>query len=303
MLKDAKEKDKAAIYSLWQGSFSIKNSEMLSCFFNRAMDLGKTVIQEVDDKIVSTIHMNDFTLMLGGFPLKATYLSHIATHPDYRHAGYMSECMRSVLDECEKRVLFTFVEATNPKLWESFGFQKAVTHRYYELGHYHLPEIECHDIFEDATAEECLSVYEAFVQHFDGYKVRSLEDFNYMLTEAGQCHERVLVHRVNGIPKGYIRFVVLNQQVKVKEVVYLGGNTLLKLCRSALAQHETLVLEVSEAEHVEKLFPMALPRKRVAVMVRCNNLVLFNKLYRTKVKNSKDAYAVGKKIKYLNEKF
>ena len=38
-------------------------------------------------------------------------------------------------------------------------------------------------------------------------------------------------------------------------------------------------------------------------MVRCNNFPLFNKLYNCKVKTSKDAYALSKKPKYMNEKY
>lgn len=303
MIRDAIEKDKNSIYSMWQSSFSIKNSDELNCFFNHVLDEGNCVVNEIDDHIVSTVFMKDFVVRLKNHSIKSTYLSHIATHPDYRHAGYMSECMKSALDECENKVLFTFVEASNPKLWESFGFQTAVVHRVYELYPENFDSIEIKGIKDNVSADILKQIYDEFIQLFDGYKERTLQDFEHMILEATQCHDRLLVVYNGEKPVGYIRARVVGLQVKVKEIVYLGSIALQILLVAALGNRNSIILEVSEAERLEKIFPLAIARKKLAIMVRCNNLPLFNKLYNERVKTSKDAYAIGKKPRYLNERF
>lgn len=303
MIKQALEKDKTQLYQLWQNSFSVKSNETLNSFFNIGLQEGKTILCEMDEKTVATVFMHDMDLQFHGKCLKSVFLSHVATHPDYRKSDALDNTLKSVLDECEKKALFTFVEATSYKFWENYGFQEAIIHRYYELNGRHFENVSSKDVREQANPEEMKEVYDTFMKHFDGYKCRSVRDFEILIQESHANMDRIFMIHHLGKPKGYIIFHVDNNQVRVKEIIYLGSNALLKLCKAALAQHDLILLELSEAEHIEKLFPLAIPRKRVAYMVRCNNFPLFNKLYNCKVKTSKDAYALSKKPKYLNEKY
>ena len=303
MIKEASEKDKSAIYNLWQSSFSIKNSETINCFFNYGMNDGKTILCEKDEKLVASVFMRDMNIMFHNRLLKSTFLSHVAVHPDYRKTSSLDECLKSVIDECEKKALFTFVEATSYKFWENCGFQEGTQHRYYELNERHFENVSQNDVFEDAQAFELKEAYDEFMKHFDGYKVRSLHDFEVMIKEANSMNERILIVRHRAKPMGYIRFSTEKKQVKVKEIIYLGSNAFLRLCRAALGLNDLIILELSEAEHIEKLFPLAIPRKRCAVMVRCNNFPLFNKLYNARVKTSKEAYLLTKKPRFMNEKY
>ena len=303
MIRDALEKDKNDIYVLWQSSFSLRNGDALNSFFNYVMDRGNTVIQEVDERIVSTVHIQYFDLVFNGRILKASYLSHIATHPDYRRAGYMSQCMQSVLDECENKVLFTFIEASNPKMWERFGFQNAATHRYYELNASHFTAISSKGVSEDLTAEDLKHCYDEMMKHFDGYRIRDLHYFETMIKEAKQCKEHIYIARSSQGPQGYVRFQEQNGVVKVRELLYTGSNACCRLLKAALGKNHEILIEVSEAEHLKKIFNLAIPRKRTAIMVRCNNFPLFNKLFNTKAKTSKEAYAIGNKPKYMNERY
>lgn len=303
MIKEASEKDKRAIYNLWQSSFSIKNSEMINCFFNYGMNEGKVILCEKDEKLVASVFMHDMNIMFHNRLLKSVFLSHIAVHPDYRKTSSLDECLKNVIDECEKKALFTFVEATSYKFWENYGFQEGTLHRYYELNERHFENVSQNDVFEDASALEMKEVYEAFMKHFDGYKVRSLHDFELMIQEAKSMNERILMVRHRAKPMGYIRFSTEKKQVKAKEIIYLGSNAFLRLCKAALGTNDLIILELSEAEHIERLFPLAIPRKRVEVMVRCNNFPLFNKLYNARVKTSKEAYALTKKPRFMNEKY
>lgn len=303
MIREAKSTDKAAIYELWKSSFTIKNVDTMNCFFNHGMNKGKTILNEQDEKIVATVFMQDMNTMFQNKLLKSEFLSHVYIHPDYRKTNALDECMKSVLNECEKKALFTFVEATSFKFWENYGFQEATVHRYYELSERHFENVTSKGVYDNPEAHELKEVYEIFMKHFDGYKKRSLKDFEDMIEEARIVKDRLLIARNGNRPMGYIRYVIENKHVKVKEILYLGSNAFLRLCKVALAHYDYILLELSEAEHIERIFPLVIPRKRVAIMVRCNNIPLFNKLYNAKVKTSKDAYALSKKPKFMNEKY
>lgn len=303
MIREAVEKDRDELYSLYKSSFSAKNAQSIDSFFENGMRDGKVILCEKDDKIVASVFMNDMNVVFNNKLLKSIFLSHVAIHPDYRKTGAIDECMSSVLEECERKTLFTFVEANSFKFWESYGFQEACTHRFYELDHRYFEGVSIQGVYEDATVEECKVIYDLFVKHFDGYKKRSHHDFEMIFNECKTSNERILVARHNDKPMGYIRFCLDGKHVKVKEMVYLSSNALMRLCKGALGQRESILLELSDAERIEKMFALAIPRKRVSIMVRCNNFPLFNKLYNCKVKTSKDAYAVSKKPKYMNEKY
>lgn len=304
MIRDAQEKDKAAIYALWQTSFSLKSSDYLNCFFNNVYDFGRTILCEYNSKIVSTVHMQEFVMNLHSIPIKAIYCSQIATHPDYRRSGFMQECMESCLDECDKKVLFTFVEASNPKFFEQYGFQEACVHRTYDLQAKYFEKISPIGISDTFTAKELLMVYNSFIKHFDGYRVRNEIYFERMMKECIECGENLIVYRNNeGVMMGYARSVIRNGQVKVKECVYQGSIALCKLLKASISHYPEIHLEVSEAEHFDKVFPLCISRKRVFTMVKCNNLGLFNKVYNAKAKSSLEAYTIGDKPIYMNERY
>ncbi len=302
MIRDAVDKDKEAIRALLQMCFPVKSSDFMDCFFSSMYDLGRTVVCELDNRIISCVHMQSVEVMLNGMTLKAAYLSQLSTHLDYRRSGYMQECMNSVLDECDKKYLLTFVEASNPKLLEKFGFQQAAVHRSYDLPAKYFDKATLIGVTDSFTAEELLRVYKLFMKHFDGYRVRDVAFYERMIHECLRCGEQIAAYRDSqGVIQGYVRFKRRKDMVKVSECVYTGSTVLVKLLKAALGTHMELRLEVSEAEHLEKVFPLALSRKRVYTMVRCGNLPLFNKLYNTSVKTSRDAYQIGHKPVYMNE--
>ena len=304
MIRDAVEKDKQAIQNLLKMCFPITSSDFMDCFFSSVYDYGRSVVCEVDDRIVSCVHMQEMNVQLNGMAVKSIFLSQLSTHLDYRRSGYMQECMASVLDECDKKVLLTFAEASNPKLLERFGFQQASIHRTYDLPAKYFDKATTIGITDTYTAAELLAVYEEFMTHFDGYKIRNVMMFERMINECLHCGEQLLAYRDSqGRIRGYVRFRSRKDHVKVSECIYSGSTVLTKLLKAAVGNHTELRLEVSEAEHLEKVFPLAMSRKRIFTMVRCSNLPLFNKLYNANVRTSKDAYAIGFKPLYLNEKY
>ncbi|MGN1344231.1 MAG: GNAT family N-acetyltransferase [Traorella sp.] len=303
MIREAKEVDYPELMNLYKSSFSLRNIQSIDCFFNHGINEGKAILCEKDDKIVASIFMRKMNIIFHNKLLKCIFLSHVAIHPDYRKTTALDECMKSVLDECEKTVLFTFVEATSFKFWENYGFQEGCIHRFYELNDRYFTQVTTQEVFEDATSEELKDIYDHFVVHFDGYPIRDIHYFERMIQECKALNERIFIVRNRTKPMGYLRFNIEGKQVKVKEIVYLGSSALLKLCKAALGNHDSIIVELSNAEKLEKLFPLAIPRKRLSIMVRCNNFPLFNKLYNSKVKTSKESYDLSKKPKYMNEKY
>ena len=160
MIREATEKEHAALYNFWKGSFTIKNEETLNCFFKHGIQEGKTIFFFFYEKIVASVFMHDMNIMYQNKCLKSVYLSHAMTHPDYRKTNAMDACMKSVLSECERKALFTFTEATSVKFWETYGFQEATIHRYYELSERHFEYVTTKGVYENPTADELKLIYQ-----------------------------------------------------------------------------------------------------------------------------------------------
>lgn len=301
MIRDAVVDEKDAIYKLWQTNLSSQSGLMLDSFFKCSYPYGRCVVNEVDGKIVSTIFMQPFDLMLNELPLRVYKLSHLCTHYDYRRYGYMNQCLASVLDEVDKKSLFCVVEAFNQKWLEDVGFTALTYRRHYDLAAKYFAKISDVGISHEAEAEELAQVYSQFVKVFDGYQRRDLFYFARLLEMVESSEWSLSVYRRQSEIQGYVLYHVKGDVVEVEECVYLGSIALMKCLKGTLdVSVKEIHLQVSEFEHLEKIFPLAISRKRVHLMGKCMNLALFNKLYNSSAKNVVEAYNLNNKPKMLN---
>ena len=62
-----------------------------------------------------------------------------------------------------------------------------------------------------------------------------------------------------------------------------------------------MLVEVSQSEKLEKIFPLLIPKKQPFIMARINNPELFNKLYNLEVKLLAEAFASGTAAALIHE--
>lgn len=302
MLREALRDDKSEIYDVWKHAYPNQSRSYLNYYFKHLFDLGRCVLYTEDRRIVSSIQINEHILRIHGKYLMSGYLTGVSTLPDYRRRGHMRTIMESVLDEEEHNHLITLIQAFNPKLYEQFGFTTVYYQKFYTIYHEFLVKSQTDMISYAAEAFELLNVYQEFVTYFDGSYERDEEYYSLLLKELITNQKKLIVYRDEWKQvKGYLICQKVKNDIIVREAIYLESAVLLSMLKAALGKENELIIQVSEGEKLEKIFPLAIPKKQPFMMARINNFELFNKLFNTKVKTVKEAFEMGSKHLWIHE--
>lgn len=303
MIRYAKQKDKEELLALCLSSLPMKEKPYLEYYFDQMFKEGDALISEMDNKLISQIHLKEHVLTVKGKRLKVSYLFGIATHYDYRKRGIMRDLMEMIIDDCSCNHLLTFLEASNPRMFERFGFEVVSERKRYIVYAKELLKYNVQGVSETYQAKELSELYKAFAKHFDCYYERDEKYYQHYINMAKHKGSRICVYRdVNHQAKGYALFDELDDGIEIREIIYEDTKTLCRLLKYAIGYNPFISVEVSQAERLEKIFKLSVPRSYHSVMMRVNDTKLFNKLYNTNVKNAKDFIECLDKTVLINEK-
>ena len=91
---------------------------------------------------------------------------------------------------------------------------------------------------------------------------------------------------------------LINGVLTLQEIVYLDSRSLMKILNHCLQLRFEVVVEVSEAEQLEKLFSKAEVKHKGNLMVRVNQKDLFQRLYGFKHQSVQQAMETDKPLWY-----
>ena len=287
MLRDAGKQDKAEIYELWKQSYPNQNRNYLNFYFKNIFDKGRCIALEQDQRIISSLQLNEHILRLRDKQLKISYILGVSTLPDYRRRGHMRRLMESALDEAGHNHLVTLIRGFYPKLYEQFGFETVYERKLYTVPRECLHKVSLTNISYAAEPQELLQAYQNFTKHFDGCYVRDREYYVLLLNEI-VVTQNLIFHKKK-------------QEIHVEEAVYLESVVLMRLLKAAIGKEQEILVEVSQSEKLEKIFPLLIPKKQPFIMARINNPELFNKLYNLEVKSAAEAFASALRPLWIHE--
>ncbi|NBK96874.1 MAG: GNAT family N-acetyltransferase [Erysipelotrichia bacterium] len=304
MIRFAKEQDKDALLELCIKSLPLKEKHFLEYYFAHQFEGSNVLISELDHLLVSQIHKREHILCFHKKQLEVAYLFGITTHYDYRRRGIMRDLMDMVLSDCAKNYLITFLEASNPKLFERYGFDVISTRKRYVVYAKELVKYSTKGVTNEFNADDLAQVYRQFAKVFDCYYDRDESYYQHMIEKTKYDGGKICVYKDHEQKmKGYVLYYELDDGIEVKEILYQDSKSLCALLRYAIGYNPFISIEVSQAEHLEKIFKMSIPRSFPCVMARINNLKLFNKLFNTHCKSAKDMIKMLDKPILINEKY
>lgn len=302
MIKDAQKEDRQEIYELWKMLYPDQKRNDLDFYVKNICNAANSIVAIQDNRIISTLVMREHAMMFAQRKLRVSFISGIATTPDYRRRGHMRELMNSALDEAEHNHLITFVEAFNPRIYERFGFEVVCSQKTYSIHRKFLHNVNVQGVSHTYTADDLMELYKSFTKHFDGWFIREREDFTLFIEHSKISHGNICVYRnQKNQLTGYAYYRKDGKEAHVFEIVYLESIALVKMLKYICDNYPEVSVEVSQSESIEKLFPMTIPKRRPCLMARLNHIELFNKLYNCDVYNIKDAYGLMKKPVWNNE--
>ena len=304
MITNAGVNDKNEVYEIWKHTCSIMDRSELNHYFKNIYDQGSTIVVNQDDRIISTIHFQSHVMTFKKKRLCMNYLLGMATLPDYRMRGHMGELMDSVMDESSHRYLFTVMKAFHPQLYEKFGFETVCWHKQYHISAKAFSKIDSQGVSRRFTAQELLGIYEQFTAHFDGYMIRDLAYYEQLIQRSLGGSLRLCVFRNEQDEiRGYAFYQENETEVEVREIMYLDSVALGKMLRFIIRMRDYITVNTSTSEKLEKMFPMAIPKRVPFLMAKLHQKELFNKLYGVQINNAKEAFQLLDKPMYYNEDY
>lgn len=302
MIREAETHEKSAVYELWKQSWPNRDPNELAFYFKHCFNDGTCIVMEEDARIISSLMMHPHVLHFQGMRLCVSTISGISTSADYRRRGKMRELMESALDEAQHNNLITMIQAIHPKLYERFGFQVVYERKTYCIHYQDLSKIDPVHVSTSAQAKELYRAYRTFITHFEGALQRSIKDYELLLQEVEAGLKNLIVYRDrSGIISGYLLYEIKQNEIFVKEAIYRNAMSLQRMLKKAIGKHESLYLEVSASEQLEKIFPLAIGKRSAYMMARINHYPLFNKLFNTNVKSAKEAFGLLKRPLWIHE--
>lgn len=302
MIEYVSKDDVEEILTLCINTHPLREKFFLEHYFHHLFDGDYSYVMREDNKIVSCMQMREHPLYFYGKVLLCSYVFGVATHIDYRQRGFMDHLMQYTLDVCNQNYLISFIEAYNPKLYKKYGFETISYRKKFHVGAKELLVNNVVGVSEVINASDMATLYRTFAKHFDCYYMRDEAYYRNYLAAIDEMG-KVIAYYENQVLKGYCVYYEQEDMVEVKEIIYMDSLTLYKLLKYAIGYMPYIGVEVSNNEHVERLFKHAIARTSTCVMARVNNYALFEKLYGVKIKHVNEAFDLLKKPILINEKY
>ncbi len=299
MITKATLKDKEQIHALWKEAFSFDDGGYTKFYFDRYFKNEHAFVLKEDKQVLASIMKAPHWMMLHGRMIQASMISGAVTHPEHRRKGYFHQLMETVLDECEHQELVTVIQAYDPELYKEFGFEQVYPRKQLLIKRADVPQMADSGMTYRLDYKNLVKVYSQFTAKFDGFMVRDEAYFRDLSYEVeAQGGKIVTCYDPQGEISGYAVLYLIDGVLTIQEIVYLDSRALMKILNHCLQLRFECVVEVSEAELLEKLFPKAEVKHKSNLMVRINNKALFQRLYGLKVLKVHQAMETDKPLWY-----
>mgnify|MGYP003584227434 CR=1 FL=1 len=289
------------IKEIWLTCFPEENKRFIDHFFNDVFEPTNTIIEIQDNKVVSCVSTVAQEVMINDRVLKASTILGAATLPRYQGRGYVDNILKQICSNLDHTELISFATAKNPELLEKYGFRTIYKRNCFELTRDDVQRITNDGCLFDPSAQDMLNIYTTFVRRFNGFKVRSLEDFENYKKSINDRGGKVVAFYENNLIRGYASFTIENKVLHIEECTYLDTLSLFKLLNVALQQRHIVYLYVSQAE---KLNPLSERAKHTVIdykMARLNNKELYNRLYGTNIDVIEEVFLSNPKPPFTSE--
>jgi len=120
--------------SLYELVFPEDQGAFADYYYEEIATENEILVVEQDGQILAMLHLNTYDLMIGGVSKKIPYIVAVATHPDYRHQGFMKSLLEAAFTELfERGIPFAFLMPANKEIYLPFGFRYISKSNHYEL--------------------------------------------------------------------------------------------------------------------------------------------------------------------------
>lgn len=235
------------VYELWQQAFMDSDSFAAYYFKEKCKD-NRLLTAYEEEKLVSMLFLNPYTMKLAEDILASYYIVGVATHKDYRKRGYMRKLLeKSLRDMAAEGVPFTFLMPANTAYYTPFQFSllyETTLVQYEPLG---AEEAACEykkitlEPLEGNFDKRLAQNIEAIVDKLSNlHCIRSEAYIKRLMKEAKSEGGELVLFRKGGTIVGYFVYTLAQKKSSISQLIAdFAIEEAIALVRSYLSSYST----------------------------------------------------------------
>jgi predicted acetyltransferase len=239
MIRVAKDQDTVQIRDMWAYCFN-DTPEFIDFFFQTCYKPENTVVALEGDRVCSCLQLLPYRIKLRGRPVEVCYIVGVATWPEYRGMGYASRLLQYA-DELlrERGIHVSILLPFQYEFYRKYGWEIC----YDLLTYRELEPFKSRNLLSGTFIkidpkrdfEELAKCYLQFMGRFHGYVIRNQENWHKMIRDLELDHGTSYLYRQDGTATGYIFYIIEENLLTIKELVYLNPSAKEALLQLALS--------------------------------------------------------------------
>ena len=243
-IRPPREEEQTALRTLWLQSFADETPETADFYFTHLYDPADCRIITTKDTLIAMCMIPRWQMSIGGHVQTIRFLEGVAVAEGFRGCGYLHLLMRHLDQEFAQESMM--LQAYDWDLYVPYGY--AITHVGKRTVLSVPPKAADAGELIPAQAEDCTQLYTAFMQRFDGWRIRDVHYYtDFWLPYQKVCGAQSVQYVKDGQVLGYASVTEEAETVTISEIIYADASTLQEML-GLLAQEGKTLCVISDAD-------------------------------------------------------
>ncbi|HAT4770670.1 GNAT family N-acetyltransferase [Clostridioides difficile] len=221
-IRYAKEEEIESIKEIWSYCFNDTESFM-KYYFNDKYKSENTVVALDEGKIISSLQLNQYKLLLNSKVYNTSYVVGVSTLPEGRGAGYMNKVMKFTLNELYKKgQLVSILMPIDYRLYRRFGYEHCYDQIEYTINTDDLKNFKSSGKMIKSNLsqiDDLIRIDRAFLNEVNGNVLKDEHYYENLFKEIQSEDGFLYIHEGNE-KDGYIVYFLQEDKMFVRELFY-----------------------------------------------------------------------------------
>ncbi|PBI32140.1 GNAT family N-acetyltransferase [Clostridioides difficile] len=221
-IRYAKEEEIESIKDIWSYCFNDTESFM-KYYFNDKYKSENTVVALDEGKIISSLQLNQYKLLLNSKVYKTSYVVGVSTLPEGRGAGYMNKVMKFTLNELYKKgQLVSILMPIDYRLYRRFGYEHCYDQIEYTINTDDLKNFKSSGKMIKSNLsqiDDLIQIDRTFLNEVNGNVLKDEHYYENLFKEIQSEDGFLYIHEGNE-KDGYIVYFLQEDKMFVRELFY-----------------------------------------------------------------------------------
>ncbi|HDN2494019.1 TPA: GNAT family N-acetyltransferase, partial [Clostridioides difficile] len=221
-IRYAKEEEIESIKEIWSYCFNDTESFM-KYYFNDKYKSENTVVALDEGKIISSLQLNQYKLLLNSKVYNTSYVVGVSTLPEGRGAGYMNKVMKFTLNELYKKgQLVSILMPIDYRLYRRFGYEHCYDQIEYTINTDDLKNFKSSGKMIKSNfsqIDDLIQIDRTFLNEVNGNVLKDEHYYENLFKEIQSEDGFLYIHEGNE-KDGYIVYFLQEDKMFVRELFY-----------------------------------------------------------------------------------